>query len=170
MKFFKLSNWRFETKLSKFITKFAYIGIDPILKNSKIVDYLYLPTSSQIYKKKSNKKIKISALGKKLCGKFKPGHFESVVDVIDRFIKIIKPNKICLGEKDMQQLKIIEEYIFRNNIKTKVVSCKIVREKNGLAYSSRNSLLTNHEKAIASKIYKLLLKEKKNIIKKKNFY
>ena len=84
-----------------------------ILRKYK-VDYLYLPTTKQIYPSGSNKKIKISSFSKKLCGKFRPGHFEAVVDVIDRFIKIINPNKIFLGEKDMQQLKIIEEYIKKN--------------------------------------------------------
>jgi len=77
-----------------------------ILKRLK-VDYLYIPTNDQIYPTGSNKKIKISSFGKKLCGKFRPGHFEAVVDVIERFIKIINPKKIYLGEKDMQQLKII---------------------------------------------------------------
>ena len=61
------------------------------------VDYLYLPTMKQIYPFGYNKKIKISSFGKKLCGKSRPGHFESVVDVIDRFLKIINPNKIFLG-------------------------------------------------------------------------
>ena len=89
-----------------------------ILRKLK-VDYLYLPTEKQIYPDGPNKKIKISPLGKKLCGKFRPGHFEAVVDVIDRFIKIIQPEKIYLGEKDMQQLKIIEYFVkqklYKNN-------------------------------------------------------
>ena len=63
------------------------------------VDYLYLPTMKQIYPLGYNKKIKISPFSKKLCGKSRPGHFESVVDVIDRFIKIINPSKIFLGKK-----------------------------------------------------------------------
>ena len=70
-----------------------------ILKKLKI-DFLYLPSVKQIYPKGVNKKIKISSFSKKLCGKFRPGHFKAVVDVIDRFIKIIRPQKIYLGEKD----------------------------------------------------------------------
>ena len=132
------------------------------------VDYLYLPTIKQIYPSEPNKKIKISALSKKLCGKFRPGHFEAVVDVIDKFLKIIKPNKIFLGEKDMQQLKIIEEFINKNQIKTKVVGCKTIREKNGVACSSRNFLLSANDFIIASKVYKLLYKSKKLLISKKN--
>ena len=133
------------------------------------VDYLYLPTTKQIYPTGSNKKIKISPLGKKLCGRFRPGHFEAVVDVISRFLKIIKPSKIFLGEKDMQQLKIIEEFIRKNKIKTKVISCKTIREKNGLACSSRNFFLSTKAKKIASNIYKLLIKNKRNLIMKKIF-
>ena len=57
-------------------------------------DFLYLPTAKQIYPNVLNKKIKISIFSKELCGKFRPGHFQAVVDVIDRFIKIIKSNKI----------------------------------------------------------------------------
>ena len=132
------------------------------------VDYLYLPSPKQVYPFGPDKKIKISPFSKKLCGKYRPGHFEAVVDVINRFIKIIKPNKIFLGEKDMQQLKIIEEFLNKNQIKTKVVRCKTVREKNGIACSSRNSLLTSNYIKIASNIYKLLYKNKKLLITKKS--
>ena len=134
-----------------------------MLKRSK-VDYLFIPSYNQIYPKGQNKNIKLNNFKKKLCGKFSPGHFEAIVDVIDRFIKIIHPQKIYLGEKDMQQLKIIENFIKKNNIKTKVVACKTIREKNGIAHSSRNFLLTKKEKIIASKIYKLLKNKKKFFI------
>jgi len=137
-----------------------------ILKKFK-VDYLYLPSVNQIYPNGSNKNIKISSFRKKLCGKFRPGHFEAVVDVIDRFIKIIKPKNIYFGEKDMQQLKIIEDFIKKNYPMCKVVPCKTIREKNGIAASSRNLLLSSKENFTASKIYKLIAKEKKNLIKKK---
>jgi len=137
-----------------------------LLKKLK-VDYLYLPSNIEIYPKGQNKKIKLNSFSKTLCGKFRPNHFESVVDVIDRFINIIKPHRIYLGEKDMQQLKIVENFIHKKHYKTKVVSCKTVREKNGIAYSSRNLLLTLNEKEVASKIYKLLLFNKRNLVRKK---
>ena len=134
-----------------------------ILKKFK-VDYLYLPSVNQIYPNGRNKNIKISSFGKKLCGKFRPGHFEAVADVIDRFIKIIKPKNIYFGEKDMQQLKIIEHFVKKNHIKTQIIGCKTIREKNGMAYSSRNFLLSSKEKKIASRIYKLLFNKKKYMI------
>ena len=136
-----------------------------ILKRLKI-DYLYIPTNNQIYPNGPNKKIKIIHFGKRLCGHFRPGHFEAVVDVIERFIKIIKPKKIYLGEKDMQQLKIIEHFVKKNYNKIKIIGCKTIREKNGIAYSSRNFLLSKNEKMIASKIYKFLINKKNKFIKK----
>ena len=137
-----------------------------ILKKLKI-DYLYLPSVSQIYPNGQNNNIKISSLGKKLCGKFRPGHFEAVADVIDRFIKIIQPKRIYFGNKDMQQLKIIEHFVGKNHVKTNVVGCKTIREKNGVACSSRNFLLSLKEKMIASKIYKLIVNKKQNLINNK---
>ena len=136
------------------------------LKKLKI-DYLYLPTSIEIYPKGPNKKINISSFSKKLCGKYRSGHFEAVVDVIERFIKIINPKKIYLGEKDMQQLKIIEDFINKNYSHIKVVGCKTIREANGIACSSRNFLLSFKEKNIASKIFKHLKEVKINLIKKR---
>ena len=138
------------------------------LKKNK-VNYLFIPSFTQMYPEGSNKKIKISPFKKKLCGKFRAGHFESVVDVIERFLKIIKPKRIYLGNKDMQQLKIVEEFIKRNHINTKVVGCKTVREKNGVALSSRNLLLTKKEKIIASKIYYLIINNKKNLVNNVNY-
>jgi len=136
------------------------------LKRRKI-DYLYLPKVKQIYPNGPKKKIIINSFKKKLCGKDRPGHFEAIVDVIERFIKIINPNKIYLGEKDMQQLKIIEDFVNKKYPKVKIIGCKTVRETNGVAYSSRNLLLSTKERNIASTIYKILESKKNIIIKKK---
>ena len=130
------------------------------------VDYLYIPSNKQVYPHGPNKKIIISSFGKKLCGKYRPGHFEAIADVIERFINIINPKKIYLGEKDMQQLKIIEDFVKRKYRKIKVVGCKTIREKNGVAYSSRNFLLSSKEKVVASNVYRFILNSKKYLIKK----
>ena len=126
-----------------------------------------MPKTNQIYPHGYNKGIVLNSLEKKLCGKFRPNHFRAVVDVIDRFIKIIKPKKIYLGEKDMQQLKIIEDFVKKNKIKSKIIECKTIREKNGIACSSRNFFLSTKESFIASQIYKIIVKQKKNVIRKK---
>ena len=137
-----------------------------LLKKLK-VNFLYIPTLKQIYPKGTNKRIKISNFSRKLCGKYRPGHFESVVDVVNRFIKIIEPKKIYFGEKDMQQLKILEHFINKNYPNINVVGCKTIREKNGIAYSSRNFLLSLNQRIIASKIYRLLKNNKSKLIKNK---
>ena len=137
-----------------------------ILKKLKI-DYLYIPSSKQIYPNGPNKEIKISAFGKKLCGKHRPRHFEAIVDVVERFIKIINPRKIYFGQKDMQQLKIIEHFVKKKYSKIKIVGCNTIREKNGIAYSSRNFLLNIKEKKISGKVYRLLLSKKKYLVKRK---
>lgn len=131
------------------------------------IDYVYLPTSNQIYPKGINRKLDISLFKKKLCGKFRPGHFESVADVVERFIKIIRPDKIYFGKKDFQQFIIIKDFIKKNYPKIKIVGCKIIRDKNGLVCSSRNFFLKPYEKKNSSRIYKLILKNKKKLINKK---
>ena len=133
------------------------------------VDYIFIPSEKQIYPKGVNKNIKIDNFKNNLCGKFRPNHFEAIIDVVQRFIKIIKPKKIYLGKKDMQQLILIKNYLRKNKIKTKVIACKTIRQMNGVAYSSRNFLLSNKDHKIASKIYKLLIKSKKKILKEKYY-
>ena len=85
---------------------------------------------------------------KKLCGKFRPGHFEAVVDVIDRFIKIIKPSQnIHFGRKGYATIENHRRILFKEkNTNQKLFSCKTIREKNGIACSSRNYLLSLNEK------------------------
>lgn len=137
-----------------------------ILKKLKI-NFLYLPTEKDIYPYGQNKNIKIDPFSKKLCGKSRPGHFKAVVDVVDKFIKIINPTKIYFGKKDFQQLKIIENFIKINYPNIKVIGCNTVREKNGIAFSSRNFLLSLEEKRIASQVYRHLIMIKRNLIKHK---
>ncbi len=103
---------------------------------------------------------------KKLCGKFRPGHFKGVIDAVDRFLEIIKPRYIFLGKKDFQQIYLIKKHIEKNNIKTSIIECKTMRDKNGLAYSTRNENLNKKQLLLASKIIKLIKKEK--IFYKKN--
>ena len=136
------------------------------LKKNK-VDYLFLPSNKEIYPKGINKNITIDAFGKQLCGINRPSHFEAIADVIDRFLKIIKPNSIYFGEKDMQQFKIIQSFIQKNYKNIQVIGCKTIREKSGIAYSSRNFLLSKKDKDIASKVYHLINCNKEKILKRR---
>ena len=111
-----------------------------ILKQLK-VDFLFLPNKKIVYKKKSEMKINIQKKEKILCAKYRPGHFEGVLAVINKFLLNIKANYIFLGEKDFQQIFLINKFI-NKKFMTKIILCKTVRDKNNIALSSRNYLLS----------------------------
>ena len=138
-----------------------------ILKKCKKVDFIYLPKFKDIYKDKKKSKIKLLKKDKVLCAKFRTGHFEGVLDVMNKLTKIINPQKIFMGEKDFQQLYLVRKHLERK-YKTKVISCKTIRDKNNVALSSRNFLLNKSNLKIASNIYKNLVSIKKNIKNNKN--
>jgi pantoate--beta-alanine ligase len=132
------------------------------------VDYVYLPTIKQIYWEKKDK-IRLDKSQNVLCAKFRKGHFEGVLDVLDRFIELIFPQKMFMGEKDFQQFFLVKNYI-ENKYNTRVHICKTVREKNKLALSSRNSLLDKKSFINSGIIAKKLLSLKNEIKKNKKNY
>ena len=134
-----------------------------ILKKLK-VDYLFTPNVSDIYRSKKNTKIKLNKKDKIMCALYRPGHFEGVLAVINQFLQRFKPKCIFFGEKDYQQLFLIKKFI-KNKFKTKIFSCSTVRDKNKLALSSRNILLSDQDIKKSSFIANLLLKFKKKIKK-----
>ena len=132
------------------------------------VDYVYLPTIKQIYWKK-NDKIRLNKSQNILCAKFRKGHFEGVLDVLNRFVELIFPQKIFMGEKDFQQFFLVKNYI-ENNYNTKVYMCKTIRAKNKLALSSRNSLLNKKSFIKTGMITKKLLRLKNEINRNRKNY
>ena len=137
-----------------------------ILKRLKI-DFLLLPSKNQIYNKKQSMKLKLNKKDKILCAKYRKGHFEGVLAVINQFLNIIEPKYMFLGEKDFQQLYLVKKFI-KKKFKTKIVSCKTIRDMKMVALSSRNNLLNNKDLILSSKIAKLLIKFKKKLIKNFN--
>tara|TARA_B100000787_G_scaffold149695_1_gene121811 strand:- start:261 stop:1097 length:837 start_codon:yes stop_codon:yes gene_type:complete len=138
-----------------------------ILKKLK-VDFVYLPTVNQIYKGKKLPKINLKKSQKILCAKYRKGHFEGVLNVVSRFVKLISPKVMFMGEKDHQQYFLIQDFISKN-YKTKVYPCKIIRDINGTALSSRNTLLSKVDLKISGLIANELLKLKSSLHKKNNF-
>ena len=129
------------------------------------VDFVYLPTTKQIYKNKKLSQIRLKKSQKILCAKMRKGHFEGVLDVLNRFIKLISPKIMFMGEKDYQQFFLVKDFI-KKRFNMSVYLCKTVRNSNRVALSSRNNLLnkTNLKKVglINNKLYKL----KRSIITK----
>ena len=89
-------------------------------------------------------------------GAFRPGHFNGMATVVEKFFNIIKPTKAFFGQKDLQQLQIVKHLVKQKNIPIEIISIPTVRENNGLAKSSRNNLLSKNEKEEASIIYSCL--------------
>jgi len=136
------------------------------LLNNLKVDYVLIPRIKDVYGDKKKRKFKISKSNKILCAKYRPGHFEGVLSVINQFIKKLKINKIFLGEKDYQQYILIRNFLKKKtNVKT--ILCKTIRMKNGLAYSSRNELLNQksikESASLISKLKKLFIQIKKDL-------
>ena len=136
-----------------------------ILKKLK-VNFIFIPIKNQIYNSKNPIKIQLLKKDKILCAKYRKGHFEGVIDVMTRLTKIVKPSKIFMGEKDFQQLILVKRFI-EKNFKSKIISCKTIRDKNKLALSSRNLLLKKDNLIKAGKIAQNLISFKKQFSKKK---
>ena len=134
------------------------INLDSDIKkiNKEKIDILYLPTIKEVFPTKEIIKIKASTKANKLCGKFRKGHFDGVVTVLKSLFHQVSPNFAFFGEKDFQQILVIKDLISKYKLKIKVITIPTVREKNGLAYSSRNILLSNQEKKIASFLFKII--------------
>jgi pantoate--beta-alanine ligase len=137
-----------------------------ILKRLK-VDFVFIPKTKDIYRYKRIKKIKLAKKSLILCAKFRKGHFEGVLDVMDRLTRIIYPRNIYMGEKDFQQYYLVKNFIEKKYF-TKIVKCKTIRNRNGVALSSRNLLLSKASLEIAAKIVFQLRKIKKRISKQVN--
>ena len=124
--------------------------------NKKKVNILYLPSMKEVFPSKRIKRIKASSKSNKLCGKFRKGHFDGVVTVLKSLFEQVLPNIAFFGEKDFQQNLIIKDLILKYKLKIKIITIPTVRDSNGLAYSSRNNLLNNKQKKIASFLFKTI--------------
>ena len=137
-----------------------------ILKSLK-VDFVYLPKTKDIYNKKRLKKIKLKRKDKILCAKYRKGHFEGVLDIMDRLVKKIKPKYVFMGLKDFQQFYLVKNYI-EKKYECSVFACKTIRNKNKLALSSRNFLLNKKDLNKAERLSVDFFKLKKKLAKLNN--
>ena len=131
-----------------------------ILKQLKI-DYLFIPSSSEIFKKKQNKMIGLDKKDKIMCAKHRKGHFEGVLEIMNKLLDLIRAKLIFMGEKDFQQLFLIKKYLSKK-YQIKIISCPTIRDKNKIALSTRNNLLTKKNYFKVSMISNFLLKLKNN--------
>lgn len=120
-------------------------------------DVLYLPAHGDIYPPEHvPMDYNFGGLENVMEGKFRPGHFRGVAEVVRILFEIVRPDKAYFGEKDFQQLKIIEEMVRQFSFPVEIVRCPTVREQDGLAMSSRNARLSVTERKAATFIYEQL--------------
>lgn len=126
-------------------------------------DVLFAPDATEMYPEKNQKEYDFGLLEKVMEGKFRPGHFNGVAVVVKLLFDITEPHRAYFGEKDFQQLAVINAMVKQEKLKVNIVPCATVREEDGLAMSSRNVRLTAEEREIAPIIYKTLtsIKERK---------
>ena len=122
---------------------------------------VYTPSDNDLYyKDEKSKKYNFGDFMNILEGEYRPNHFDGVATIVEKLFKIFNPNNAYFGEKDFQQLILIKSLAKKLNLNVNVIGCKTIREKDGLAMSSRNKLLSKKERESAGEIIKLLLKAK----------
>ena len=144
---------------SDFINYPKTLENDISLLESRKCECLFLPDESIL---DNIEQIKAPHKANFLCGADRPGHFDGVLTIVNKLFDIMRPSDAVFGLKDYQQYLLIKDYVNSRNLPINVVGSKTIRDKNGLAMSSRNNLLTSNELIKASEIYKSLLFIKNN--------
>ena len=130
--------------------------VDEQLLQELGVNILFTPSVEEVYPEPDNRVFDFGILDKVMEGRYRPGHFNGVAQVVSRLFSFVQPDKAYFGEKDFQQLAIVREMTAMLHIPVEIVGVPIVREKSGLAMSSRNQRLSLAEQEQASQIYHVL--------------
>jgi pantoate--beta-alanine ligase len=126
---------------------------DVTLAEKEGVDILFFPSTEMMYPEGYQTTISVPELSQMLCGKSRPGHFDGVATVVAKLFNLVQPDVAVFGRKDYQQLSLIRQMVLDLNIRTEIIGHHIVREPSGLAMSSRNKYLEEHEKKDALCLY-----------------
>ena len=121
------------------------------------VDLLFAPNNEEMYPKGFSTQVKVGVLGDILEGVHRPNFFDGVATIVSKFLILARPDKAFFGEKDYQQLMIIKRLVCDLEISTLIEGVETVREKDGLAISSRNIYLNEEERLLAPTLYKTIL-------------
>lgn len=122
------------------------------------VDYVFHPEASELYPKGFTTSLEVGDIGKRLCGAYRPGHFNGVATVCAKLFHITQARFAVFGEKDFQQLQVIKKMVSDLNLPIEIVAHPTVREPSGLALSSRNRYLSQEEQRAALAIPRALNK------------
>ena len=130
------------------------------------VDLLFCPDAEEIYHPGHQTEVTVKYLSRGLCGRDRPGHFTGVATVVAKLFNIIRPDHAFFGEKDFQQLRIIEQLVEDLNFNTAIHGVPIAREVDGLALSSRNAYLSEEERREALVLYRALSLIREQVLSK----
>jgi pantoate--beta-alanine ligase len=119
-------------------------------------DYVLAPSVAEMYPTPDTRKFEYPPVSTVMEGAHRPGHFNGVCQVVSRLFYIVRPERAYFGEKDWQQIAVVKAMVRHLQLPVEIVECPIVRDADGLARSSRNTLLAPDERAIAPAIYKAL--------------
>jgi pantoate--beta-alanine ligase len=126
-------------------------------------DLVFTPTREEMYPAEPAIFVEVAGLADHLCGRFRPGHFRGVATVVAKLLHIVAPDRAYFGEKDAQQLAIIQRMVVDLNLAVEIVPVPTARESDGLALSSRNKHLSGDERQIAPILFQALLVAQKRV-------
>lgn len=126
-------------------------------------DIIFAPAPKEMYPDGYKTYVTVEDLSNVLCGKSRPGHFRGVATVVCKLFNIASPDRAYFGQKDAQQLVVIKKMVQDLNMDVKIIACPIVREKDGLAKSSRNVYLNPDERKRATVLYQALLEAQRMV-------
>lgn len=128
-------------------------------------DILFMPDVQEMYPQKEHWHLNIGEIEHRLEGKFRPGHYQGVMQIVYKLFMAVKPDLAFFGQKDFQQIRVIEKMTELKKLPVKLVVCPIIREADGLAMSSRNIHLSNQERKHALVLSWALSQLKKSYVK-----
>ncbi len=126
------------------------------LLESMGADIVFAPSAEEVYPEPDTRTFSYPPTDTVMEGAFRPGHFNGVCQIVSKLFSYVEPDKAYFGEKDFQQIAVVKAMVKDLNIPVEICPCKIVREDDGLALSSRNALLTAEERTLALNISKTL--------------
>jgi pantoate--beta-alanine ligase len=134
---------------------------DKELASQEGVDLLFVPSAEEMYPEGFSTFVEVEGLTDRLCGACRPGHFHGVTTVVTKLFNIVRPDRAYFGQKDFQQTVVIKRLVKDLDLGVELVIVPTVRDKDGLALSSRNQLLNRGERQAAAALYQSLLKARK---------
>ena len=121
-------------------------------------DIVFMPKVEEMYPEEDTRVFNFGSIETVMEGKYRPGHFNGVAQIVSKLFDAVEPTRSYFGEKDFQQVAIIRDMVRQLNLPVEIIACPIIREESGLARSSRNELLSAEERKKAALISEVLSK------------